>query len=606
MNFMINKRKIFSLAVFLTMIMASAFAPSFVVAVGDADYEPNDTWGTAAEITEGTHTGLYLEDSNDEDDYFSIDVPAERAISVKMLVEESEEYNDFYLSIENTDSSLEDSDSFTYYADPEDDENYGEVFLYFDAADTAYIHCEWDYFNSGNATYTLIIDIFNPIGDAKFEYGIAEDDQLVYTISNSMGFTASSDFYSTMEDYIVTGIEDQAGQTVFASDFDLENFTTNFLDFISDSVDAQLTVTDIYNIDYGQDISTDVMEGDVLVDVDGEYVLPPEYTIAKLNEFKTLIEPYLDADMYENLTDVIDEGITEMENADASDFEDLPFNTNAYFNNLSSYLDLGDMATLDNGTVFPALPSEHYFPLGDFLAPMYSLGTAMMSMTTGIFGSAKICYPTEYSFGDWYNFGMDTYDYMLAYADQEGENITESEYTFQELLGIMGVSTFYVDDTSIGISWSMNAADFNEIEDILNYTDGDLEGDFEEELQDMGIDYENSAAAFSFALEYDSDMVLASVAYYIDLTIVLDQQGLPTDLAILDDEILEISIGESMVRDGYVAPTKDQINDGEVGENRNLGGGFSLSNIPGYSFLFIGLISIVSTFAIIQRIYRRK
>ncbi|MHA1887499.1 MAG: hypothetical protein ACTSX0_05700 [Promethearchaeota archaeon] len=579
----------------LVLLTASNVAPFYVSALDDNDFEPNDSFATAVEITEGTHAGLTLTDSSDENDYFKIEVPEGMVISVEMYVTDSTVENYFYLKLLNSYETNLHSDGFYYYDSPDEyDDVVGDLSYYAeDATEMMYILCEWYPWNTGNATYTLIIDVYDPKGEQIFDFGINTGDELVYTSSNNIDIEATSQFYNEIGALFVDEIEDNEGTDVFSTSFNFSNFVNDLTDFLSLSFDSQFSISDIYNFDENSldEMSVDIIEGSVRMGNDGDYVLPSEYAATKLGEFQTTIEPYFDSTWYSNNVESdLDNAIDELNEVNATDFDDVPLVTHAYYDNVTDSLGFS-VDPLDNGMTFPALPSEHFIP-------------GQLGSIFGMISNVKLCYPTDFSFEDWYNWGLEVYDFAKAYAEQENEDIEFLGFSISQLMEIGGISSFYVDKQAISFVWNLNGIDFDAVDDLINYTDGDLENDFDEELAELGIDYDNSGASFSIALEYDSDMILGSFAVYGDILITFDNEEFP-DVAI-DGETVSLSISQTLVREGYKPPTAEQINEGKVGEERNLKGGFSLSSIPGASVGLISLASLLSLVVLITYIKRRK
>ncbi|MCF2140386.1 MAG: hypothetical protein K9W44_10075 [Candidatus Lokiarchaeota archaeon] len=582
--------------VLLVLLMASYFSPIYTRALDDSDYEPNNDLENAALITTGEHTGLTLSSTTDDDDWFKIELTEGMAISVEMEVTDSDNANYFYLQLYNENETYLDSESFSYYTD-DNYENKGKVSYYADEFTLMiYIQCHNSFWNTNDATYTLRITIFDPKGETKFSYGIETGDDLIYTAINNIDLQASSKFYNEVGGYIVDEIESNEGQDVFSNSFNFSHFMGDLLDFISTEVDLKFSISDIYNLDLQKDnMSNDIIEGSFMMGNDDNWVLPSAYLAGKLEDLNSTFKPYFDPDFYDDVQSGLNESITELNEVEAEEFEDLLISIHTYLDNVTDAIDLS-VDPLDDGTVFPALPDNHYLPipLNGFLG-YYSIFS--------LFSSVELCYPTDFSFLDWYNWGLDVYNFSAQYAEQEGEDISVFDHSIQDLFEIGGISSFHVDKQSIGFVWSSSGIDFDALQDLLNYTDGDLEEDLATQLVNQGIDYNNSAVSISFAIEYNSDMVLASFAQYIDLTIAFDNTSI-TEFDI-DGETVTYSISQSIVREGYETPTAEQIQDGEIGENRDLDGGF-FSNIPGAPVSMISFASLLSLFAIVYYIKRRK
>ncbi|MHA1673927.1 MAG: hypothetical protein ACTSYI_09885 [Promethearchaeota archaeon] len=587
-----NRAKILAFAILLSLSMG-VYIPIFGSAFPVSDpYEPNDTSFTAASITEGTYTGLTF-NATDLLDWYEISVPAGNFISIEVEITGADDGNFYYLEIEGVWNGEfdDDADGFYYYIAPdENDDTIGNILVFCEVATDILIEVTSYYATETN--YTMTVDIYDPIGTPKFDYGIAEGDDLIYTLSNTLDFEASSAFYTEVQDYTESEVNESEYYSVVATNFSLEEFVGDMEDFISMSVDLKLDITDIYNFDMGEEYSFDWIEGDVRMGSEGVWELPSDYAVTKMEELKTMIEPHMNSTTYtDEAVPEIDDVIDHLETATTAEFNDLPLSGHTWFEDVNDFVGFSEL-DIANDSVFPTYPFDHYLPLGGFM----EMGSSVFSAIS----SVSLCYPTEFNFAELYQFGLDVYDYADALAVELDEDLAVFDYTVDELIAIGGISAFHVNNQSIAISWALNGVDFSTIDTLINYTEGILENDFEEELADINIDYDNSAAVFSMALEYDENMVLISATQFVDLSIAIAGQGLPTGLD-LGGEIITLSMEQSLVREGAVPPTIDQINEGELGEERNTSGGFDLSSIPGYSGLFVALISIASTFMLISR-----
>lgn len=587
-----NNAKILAFSILLSLSLGM-FLPSFVSALPLPDpYEPNDYSFEAASITEGTYTGLTL-NSTDYTDWYVVSVPAEMFLIVEIEITGADDGN--YYTVQTEDYWYgewdDNSDGFYYFDSPtESYDTFGDIIVFCDVATDIYFKV-YSY-SSSDTNYTMIVDVYDPIGAPKFDYGIAEGDELIYTLTNNVDFEATSAFYTAVQDYTESEVNESEYYYVVAPDFSLENFVGDMETYISMSADLKLDITDIYNFDMGEEYSFDMIEGDIRMGNDGVWELPSDYAVTKMEELKTVIQPHMNSTTYaDEAVPDIDEAITQLETATTAEFNDLPLSGHTWFDDVDDFVGFSEIA-IANDTVFPIYPFDHYLPIGGFM----KMGSTVFSTIT----SVSLVYPTEFNFAELYQFGLDVYDYADALALELGEDISVFDYTVDQLLAMGGISAFHVNNQSVAISWALNGVDFDTIDTLINYTEGILENDFEEELASINIDYENSAAVFTMALEYDENMVLVSAAQFVDLSVAIAGQGLPTGLDI-GGEIISLSFEQSLVREGYVPPSETQIQEGELGESRNLTGGFDLSSIPGYSGLFVALISVASTFVLISR-----
>ncbi|MHA1673928.1 MAG: hypothetical protein ACTSYI_09890 [Promethearchaeota archaeon] len=432
-----------------------------------------------------------------------------------------------------------------------------------------------------------------PKNGPKFNYGINQGDELIYTFSSTGDLEVSDNFYTVIQNFMESELPTIYFENV-ASDFSFQALEADMEDLINTSVDIKLDITDIYNYDTNAEYSEDIIEGSIRLGNNEIWELPSEYLVSKIEEYKTLLQPHMNTTTYnDEIEPEIDALISDIENAAPEDFDSLTLSSHKWFENASEFLDLEAIAT-SNLTVFPTYPFDHYIPLG--------FGEVLMPMSiniSSIIESVTFCYPTEFNFEDLYQYGRDLYQYAEVLTEESGEDVPVLNYTIDELLEIGSISTFHVDPQSVAIYWTLSGVDFDSLFALMNYTSGDPENNYFANVAEILIDKNNSAAAVSLALEYDENMVLASFAIYVDLAITIDGMELPTGLE-LDGEIVNLSFFQSIVKKEEEAPTEQQIQEGEVGDDR-LSNDTSTSKIYGYSGLVVVLISVASALVLISR-----
>ncbi|RLI63580.1 MAG: hypothetical protein DRO88_09490, partial [Promethearchaeia archaeon] len=462
----------------LVVVTGGCFTPLYALALSDDDFEPNDDFNSAVSITTGVHNGLTLSET-DLYDWYKIEVPKNMAIKAKMEVITESPSNNFYLLYLYLDENkIVASD--VIFSNSENEGLIGEV-AYINQFSTQqiYIACLFNpLYYTAHAEYTLTIEIYDPKSDAVFNYGIDTGDVLVFAESNNIDITASPQFYNEIGALYIDKIESEANESVFSNNFNFSNFVDKLMEQISLNFYAQFSISEIFNLDlYSDDnMSTDIIEGSVLLGNDGNFMLPSEFAADQMEDFKTTFEPYFDSNFFnDNIEPIIDDALNELNNETAEDFQNLFLSSHRYFDNLTDALYLS-VDPLDNGTTFPALPNNHYVPFNSLINPT---GFFNIFALFNLVSSTPICYPTDFSYVEWYNWGLDAFDFAKAYADQENEDVEAFAYSFQQLMNIGGISSFHVDKQSISFVWDLNGVDFDKIDDLMNYTEGDLENDLE-------------------------------------------------------------------------------------------------------------------------------
>jgi len=579
--------------------------------------EPNEDYQEATPISTGTYEGLTLIE-NDED-WFEIDIYGPTALKAKVELTDVP-YDDYYIYVY---LYMEDYD-YGYirvgrgYLYSGRNEIIGIASANFEDAETIFIEVDPSYM-TGEIEYTLTVETFDPYNDPAFDYGISAEDELVYTSTTNFNFSASDYLYSEIENYIDEMIYYNTDEEIIASDFSLQDMVSDFSDFFSTTHDIQFTISDVYNLDLqNEEFSTDYIEGSILMGgEDGIWQYPNDYLVEYYEEWEDILEPYLDGDAFDDFEDEMDYYINEIRGFDEEYFSDINLVSNLYVENSTDYFGFDSIDDLDDGTQFPELPMENFFPFvydeNDYYYGDEFNYVSYMWSEIAMF--APLCYPKDFSFQDYYDYGLEAYSYAQALAEQQEANEggedpfpviggPELIFSVDEIINMVGVSSYFIDAQSISATWNMNGIDFSDLEDFYGYEDFDMQSEFEEELTYLGIDFDSSTAQASFSIEYDRNMVLASIVLYVDVTVGFDDEYMDESLD-LGGETVTISFSQSFTKEGLEPPSKEDIASGDVGEDRSLND-FSLFAIPSFPIFFLGGVSLISVVALIYIAKHRK
>lgn len=598
----IKTRQFLLLGMLMSMLVISLNPTLFrpVAAEGEDDeYEENDDWDQAALLTEGTYTGLKLLDT-DGTDYFKIVVPSMQM--VKVVGSQDSPYSNWvYLDLatyEEDYNYYEYEDGTSFYSEESD-------VMYFNPFQddmTVFIKVN-SWLFSGEITYNLELDLIDPVVDAYYEYGIAAGDDLDFTSTATFDFEASSEFYDEVETVMVAELEAEYGDDIFADDFDLEAMIADVEAIIGEPINIRFLIQELYGLnleDFDEDMAEylevlDVIQGDVRFETTDGYDLPPMWLSERAEGAAATMEGYFDADFWTDMgvEDGLDDFQDELANASEEDFNDLLLASHIKTTEPIADIAEDEGIELANGTTIPAPPMEYYMP---------GVITGMLFNDMGP-GTTPMCFPTDFSMQDYWLWAQDLAEWFAIYYEEEtGEEMPDMQ--LDDLLTAIGVTSFVVGDQGIGFSWSFDEIDYDSLQDwieiVLNETlTEDIDEMVEDAFDEIPLEYATFTGDYAIALEYDSDMVLASYAMYVNFEGVIDLTGfdVPAEFPDIDGEAISISISETFVRDGYSAPSQDQIIDGEIAENRSMGGGI-LSDIPGYPVWFMGFFGVISIIAI--------
>jgi hypothetical protein len=420
----------------------------------------------------------------------------------------------------------------------------------------------------------------------------------------------------------------------FPTDFSLKSMVNDIEDLISIDTQVKYDINELYSIDMGLggiygDLmvfdpiqSLNYVEGSLSMEQDGSWITPEEYTLARLDDINTTLEDHFDPEFYETLQwefgIMLD--INHLEELDASYFDEMILQMDLELDD--SLWSEVEALNLTDGTPFPKPPINNYLPGGAisntilptmFLSPSYfmigsSVQYQLVNSLTSI-NTPQLFYPQGWSFELYYNWLISVSDFMKTYAEENdyatGSTALE-DVSINSFLNLIGVHSFTIRDNSIGIAWSMAEIDYEGIQELLDTIFGEEYGiSVGDQIGAMfnayAIEPESFVGEFSVALEYDANKVLASYATYFDITASLNTTDLlegMTDAPDINGEEISINGYYKFVRDGFYAPSVSQIEEGELGDERDLTVNDApiglFANIPGYPPAIFGLVSLIA------------
>ena len=200
--------------------------------------------------------------------------------------------------------------------------------------------------------------------------------------------------------------------------------------------------------------------------------------------------------------------------------------------------------------------------------------------------------PLEMNFEDYYNFLDDLLVNMREHCDDypldcEWPDELSDVFNLADMEGKVGITNVEVQSNAIGISFNLDNVDA-ELIDLMEFYTG---------LEDIGV--YDFTGTMDYALEFDANWVLLSMATYIHGGLTLDTGNVENFPIDFNEEPLELDLVFIICQDGFFPPSEDQIKDGEIGENRDPGS--SAFNIPSYPIAVLGIIGLVSVFALVKK-----
>lgn len=156
--------------------------------------------------------------------------------------------------------------------------------------------------------------------------------------------------------------------------------------------------------------------------------------------------------------------------------------------------------------------------------------------------------------------------------------------------GKVGITNVEVQSNAIGVSFNLDEVDTELINLLDFYTD----------LEEIGV--YDFTGTMDYALEFDANWALASLACYIHGSLTLDWDEIPDTPIDFNEEVLELDVVFTISQQGYYPPSEDQIKDGEVGDKRDPTDFLSPFDIPSYPIAVLGIIGLVSVFTLVKKL----
>ena len=154
-----------------------------------------------------------------------------------------------------------------------------------------------------------------------FDYDVAEGDILEFDLNYVFNFTADPAFYTAMDTWIT---DMAAEENITLDSFTLEGIVEDIEEFLELDYKLQFEITEmyerIYNYTYLEgDWNTkyyDKINASVRADLNegAGWETPDALVVDRLNDSKTLVEPYLNATEFEYFEEIIDLAIDEVQN----------------------------------------------------------------------------------------------------------------------------------------------------------------------------------------------------------------------------------------------------------------------------------------------------
>ncbi|UYP47485.1 hypothetical protein NEF87_003770 [Candidatus Lokiarchaeum ossiferum] len=419
--------------------------------------------------------------------------------------------------------------------------------------------------------------------DPIYTYDINVGDNFVYNVvfNITLGFENQS---------VVSEIDRWLNETYSTEDYadisDSWMFISDLVGFINQDLQINLTISQKYlawenKTEYYGDTrysAYDVFNASIRMRENGddEWITPAEFEKNKVDEFVAIAVNNSDLEADDpsvvNYTAEAKESIdNEPMDWDNTEISRVQSDYKYYYENGTLY----DPTTeSDYDPNEPSAPLEHFEPSG---LPFFL--------------------PNTFNFSEWLGYAESDVNYDVAQT-----NVTDRTFdSFDDYISKMGIIALNANEHGIGIAFTSDDAD----ETFFTSETGNNLTEIKENLKDY-------LAVFHGAIEYDDSFALASFVSYMDFSFSLDTMETLANnesAPYIKDEKIQLGIVTSVVQDGFTAPTPEQIESGELGDDRDMevdAGFFGfLDSIPGYSNVLIGILGLVSVVGLIVKNHKK-
>ncbi len=577
----------------------------------DDEWELNDQLYYAPTMDVGNYTHLRLVSASDTDCY-KIYVPEDRMLKVSL----HHELGSHNIGIHLFDSE-EDFIQTVHYRTSVNDHS---ISYFAREVSEIYLRIDSNLKSSQFINYSLSVEFFDPRLPVQLQYHAAIGDKFTYNLDTSFELYAKNAFYSAMTDYMKSESEDNTGSVTIDEDFNYKSYVQDLTAFATRTIPIQLTISDLYSLEKAGYLETyeyeqlgyqDIVEGEIQIQDGSSWVTPAEYVLSQCDELEDILLDHVGNQYFmEEYESEIDNCVSELNKFDENDFAKLPLQTQFVVNEAFWTFLENQNVTLRDGTPFPQTPLPNYIP--PYLANRMVFNDPSNPFT-GIL--PNLCYPQGFSFAEYFAWYEQVTAFMKTYGQENdlvGDLGNLFDMTLEDFLGSVGITKINLKDKSFGLVWTYDELNFAEIDTLIqNISPYPNEESFEVRVQDYlldcSLDPETFQGTAGISCEYDEDMILTSFVFYFDGMGQFNfSEGSPTAKnPNVEGKQVSLSGHISLVREGYYAPSLQQIELGELGNLRDMTQAPRtpiLESVPGYSSLILGLLGVISSIAIGFRI----
>jgi hypothetical protein len=405
------------------------------------------------------------------------------------------------------------------------------------------------------------------VGAASLTWNIKEGSAYDLTINTDLGLNAPQSMWDELDRWLA---EDLGVTEVTVSDlWDL------FQSMLPSGVITRFTISDIYGEtdEYSPDM--DVVEATLTVkDSDlSSFVTPGQYVNKTLDEvLPTYYSMMLEMMGSESAPPYAE--FAAMIKADATE----GMETN----------DPVEIARWQPDPLAPEAAQSMPFDMSDVILALPDSPTSLIVL------------PAEWNFKTIYDTVVAEMNSLMASASMTVD--------VQDVIAAAGLSTLVVEARAIAIGFDLADVDYDFLDEITGGYGTMIQQQIAG-LAAMGIDI-NSATA-GIGMEWAASGFLSAVGMYITADVDIDSSLMMGPMAAQYsspplpniDATITMNVGQTAAAPGVTPPTLDQINNGQIGEDRPgaVPEGDDAPAVPGYSVAIVSLMCLVTTVVLIKK-----
>lgn len=430
----------------------------------------------------------------------------------------------------------------------------------------------------GSSYYGTVTETSMP---PSIAWNMKVGDEFSYIFNSSAIIAADPSIWPAIDNYMIANLG-------YPSTFSSQSIATRALNALPKNLGVKFTITAITgkfiqdkwnngNISYYATYNRDSINVSLEIrqTLDGEWEKPNTYFADVVEQFFRIEYELANYTTNPNYESYIAQMRTMILGQDFSNFEMSRWNSNLQTNYTYRYYDYGsDIVNMfDNSNIDYHNPADKPFTFASQYGPL-----------------SYLTLPNDYNVLGLYNYLIESYQYNFNYEKAKGYSTGPyATEDFEETLQNMGCSITKV--LPKAISFTQDLSKINSSQIWAPWIFGNLSM--------MGINSPFNTLHLGIEYENQTGMLNALGAYFDGNCLLnLTQYGIPSVL----NKPVSVNASMTLTRLGATPITKENIMNGEIGEDRN----GSLFGLPGYDLFLVGLAGFITVVTTIIKYKRRN